>query len=61
MHAVIYLRQIMHLVLPIHNIFVLIIIYSKESESVLQLKGLTPTGLLPFNTLSEGTEGINKG
>jgi len=35
--------------------------YSKESESVLQLKGLTPTGLLPFNTLSEGTEGINKG
>lgn len=32
----------------------------KESESVLQLKGLTPTGLLPFNTLSEGTEGINK-
>jgi len=36
-------------------------VYSKESESVLQLKGLTPTGLLPFNTLSEGTEGINKG
>ena len=26
--------------------------------SVLQLKGL---GLLPFNTLSEGTEGLNKG
>ena len=39
----------------------LFIVYSKESESVLQLKGLTPTGLLPFNTLSEGTEGINKG
>lgn len=42
----------------VHNVF---IICRKESESVLQLKGLTPTGLLPFNTLSEGTEGINKG
>jgi len=45
-----------------NSVFMFIVgFYSKESESVLQLKGLTPTGLLPFNTLSEGTEGINKG
>lgn len=33
----------------------------EESESVLQLKGLTPTGLLPFGVLTEGRDSLRNG
>ena len=33
----------------------------EESESVLQLKGLTPNGLLPIGALSGGKDSLNTG
>lgn len=33
----------------------------EESESVLTLKGLTPSGTLPIGALSEGKSGIRNG
>lgn len=33
----------------------------EESESVLQLKGLTPTGALPLGALSEGRDSLRNG
>lgn len=33
----------------------------EESESVLQLKGLTPSGTLPIGALSEGKESLRNG
>lgn len=40
-------------------------LYREESECVLQLKGLTPTGQLPIGALSEGKssleESLNQG
>ena len=33
----------------------------EESESVLQLKGLTPSGALPLGALSEGKESLRNG
>ena len=38
-----------------------LIAHREESESVLQLKGLTPNGLLPLGTLSGGKETIHDG
>jgi len=35
--------------------------YSEESESVVQLKGLTPNGLLPLGALSGGKESLQSG
>lgn len=33
----------------------------EESESVLQLKGLTPSGTLPIGALSEGRDALRNG
>lgn len=35
--------------------------FREESESVLQLKGLTPNGLLPLGALSGGKETLSTG
>jgi len=35
--------------------------YREESESVLQLKGLTPNGLLPIGALSGGKDSLENG
>lgn len=42
-------------------IFHSIDIYREESESVLQLKGLTPTGALPLGALSGGKASLKNG
>ena len=42
-------------------IFIYFIIFREESETVVQLKGLTPTGALPYGTLQQGKEGLVSG
>lgn len=37
------------------------LLYREESESVLQLKGLTPTGALPLGALSGGKTSLKNG
>lgn len=39
----------------------LVVCYREESESVLQLKGLTPTGSLPLGVLQGGKEAMKTG
>lgn len=36
-------------------------VYRAERESVLALKGLTPSGQLPLGVLSEGKTGLSSG
>ena len=36
-------------------------IFRQESESVLELKGLTPSGMLPMGVLAGGKTSINSG
>lgn len=40
---------------------IFLVIYREESESVLQLKGLTPTGALPLGALSGGKTSLKNG
>lgn len=42
-------------------LFQLILLIREESESVLQLKGLTPTGALPLGALSGGKTSLKNG
>ena len=35
--------------------------FRQENESVVTLKGLTPSGMLPFNVLQQGGSGIREG
>jgi hypothetical protein len=35
--------------------------FREESESIVHLKGLTPSGTLPLGTLQEGKKGIEDG
>lgn len=44
-----------------HAQFGLFFCCREESECVLQLKGLTPTGALPIGALSEGRESLQQG
>ena len=39
----------------------LILFFREESESVLQLKGVTPTGALPLGALSDGKASLSLG
>lgn len=41
--------------------FICLSFFREESESVLQLKGITPNGLLPFGTISAGREALHEG
>ena len=43
------------------NYFSFTFIYREESESVLELKGLTPSGTLPVGILSGGKDSLNSG
>ena len=49
------------LVLFVSSFEIIIFIFREESESVVQLKGLTPSGHLPVGLLSGGKQGLQTG
>ena len=61
MHLLAFSTQLVTLVLFVSSFEIIIFIFREESESVVQLKGLTPSGHLPVGLLSGGKQGLQTG
>ena len=61
MHLLAFPAQHVTLVLFVSSFQIIIFIFREESESVVQLKGLTPSGHLPVGLLSGGKQGLQTG
>jgi len=60
-HLWAFATQHVTLVLFVSSFQIIIFIFREESESVVQLKGLTPSGHLPVGLLSGGKQGLQTG
>ena len=60
-HLLAFSTQHVTLVLFVSSFEIIIFIFREESESVVQLKGLTPSGHLPVGLLSGGKQGLQTG
>ena len=60
-HLLVFATQHVTLVLFVSSFQIIIFIFREESESVVQLKGLTPSGHLPVGLLSGGKQGLQTG